>query len=170
MPPVCNLSVSQKRRGGLYAGSEILSREYAPSSEATPRCWHRNIIITDRYRSWFDPDLPSLLQKLDGQDRLTEVGHSVDGGVFQALLGFVLSMCYRIDTTCDCGHACDRQRISLFCGRWLRSGVPTPPRRPWPWQCGSFYERSCCYFGSMAVVGGPICEIKIPVQELRLKM
>jgi len=32
-------------------------------------------------------------QKLDGQDRLTEVGHSVDSGVFQAFHGFVLSMC-----------------------------------------------------------------------------
>ena len=39
-------------------------------------------------------DLPSLLvQKLDGQDRLTEVGHSVDSGVFQAFRGFVLSQC-----------------------------------------------------------------------------
>ena len=28
-----------------------------------------------------------------GQDRLREVGHSVDGGVFQAFCGFVLSMC-----------------------------------------------------------------------------
>ena len=44
-------------------------------------------------------DLPSLLillspepQKLDGQDRLTEVGYSVDSGVFQAFCGFVLSM------------------------------------------------------------------------------
>ena len=30
-----------------------------------------------------------VLQKLDGQDRLTEVGHSIDGGIFQALRGFV---------------------------------------------------------------------------------
>ena len=28
-----------------------------------------------------------------GQDRLRKVGHSVDGGVFQALPGFVCSMC-----------------------------------------------------------------------------
>ena len=28
-----------------------------------------------------------------GQDRLREVGHSVDGGIFQALPGFVRSMC-----------------------------------------------------------------------------
>ena len=32
------------------------------------------------------------------------------------------------------------------------SGVATPPRRPW--QCRSFDKRSCCYFGSMAMVGG----------------
>ena len=32
-------------------------------------------------------------QKLDGQDQLTEVGHSVDSGVFQVFRGFVLSMC-----------------------------------------------------------------------------
>ena len=50
-----------------------------------------------------------VLQKLDGQDRLTEVDHSVDSGVFQALCGFVLSMCYSIHTTC--GHACDHRRI-----------------------------------------------------------
>ena len=36
--PFCNLSASRKRRGGLYAGSDILSHEYAPSSSATPRC------------------------------------------------------------------------------------------------------------------------------------
>ena len=36
--PFCNLSASRKCRGGLYAGSDILSREYAPSPGATPRC------------------------------------------------------------------------------------------------------------------------------------
>ena len=39
-PPFCNLSASWKCKGGLY---DILSREYAPSSGAMPRCWHRNI-------------------------------------------------------------------------------------------------------------------------------
>ena len=48
---------------------------------------------------------PLVLQKLDGQDRLTEIGHSVDGGVSQALCGFVLSMCYSIDSSHE--HACD---------------------------------------------------------------
>jgi len=45
-------------------------------------------------------DLPSLLilsspepQKLDGQDRLTEVGYSVDSGVFQAVRRSVFSIC-----------------------------------------------------------------------------
>ena len=59
-----------------------------------------------RHRSAF---ASLVLQKLDGQDRLTEVGHSVDGGVFQALCRFVFSMCYSIDTTR--GQACDRRRI-----------------------------------------------------------
>jgi len=34
-----------------------------------------------------------LLQKLGGQDRLTEVGHGADSGVFKVLHRFVLSMC-----------------------------------------------------------------------------
>ena len=29
-PPFCNLSLSTKRRGGLYAGCDIFSRDYAP--------------------------------------------------------------------------------------------------------------------------------------------
>ena len=44
-PLFCNHSASWKRRGGLYVGSDILSREYAPSPGASPRCWHRNIIL-----------------------------------------------------------------------------------------------------------------------------
>ena len=44
-PPFCNLSTSRKCRGGLYVGSDILSCECAPFSRATPRCWHRNIIL-----------------------------------------------------------------------------------------------------------------------------
>ena len=59
-----------------------------------------------RHRSAF---ASLVLQKLDGQDRLTEIGHSVDGGVSQALRGFVLSMCYSIDSSHK--HACDRWRI-----------------------------------------------------------
>jgi len=49
-----------------------------------------------RHRSAF---ASLVLQKLDGQNRLTEVGHSIESSVFQALHGFVLSMCYSIDTT-----------------------------------------------------------------------
>jgi len=37
-PLFCNLSISRKCRGGIYAGSDILSHEYASSSGATPRC------------------------------------------------------------------------------------------------------------------------------------
>ena len=48
-----------------------------------------------------------VLQKLDGQDQLTEVGHSVDSSIFRAFHGFVLSVCYSTDTTH--GHACDRR-------------------------------------------------------------
>ena len=66
-------------------------------------------IETLYYRLIEAADLPSLPilsspepQKLDGQDQLTEVGHSVDSGVFH---GFVLSMCCCIDTTRK--HACD---------------------------------------------------------------
>ena len=29
-PPLCNLSLSTKRRGGLYAGCDDFSRDYAP--------------------------------------------------------------------------------------------------------------------------------------------
>jgi len=63
-PPFCNLRASRKRRGGLYAGSDILSREYAPSS--VPRL---DVDITLYYRPIEAADLPSLLvQKLNGQD------------------------------------------------------------------------------------------------------
>ena len=51
-----------------------------------------DVDITLYYRLIEAADLPSLLvQKLDGQDRLTEVGHSVDSGVFRVFRGFVLS-------------------------------------------------------------------------------
>ena len=35
-PPFCNLSLSTKRRGGLYAGCDIFSRDYALPSGAPP--------------------------------------------------------------------------------------------------------------------------------------
>ena len=54
-PPFCNLSASRKR--GLYAGSDILSCEYVPSSGARLDVY----IGTLHYKSWFDTDLPSLL-------------------------------------------------------------------------------------------------------------
>ena len=53
-----------------------------------------DVDITLYYRPIEAADLPSLLvQKLDGQDRLTQDSHSVDSGVFQAFRRFVLSMC-----------------------------------------------------------------------------
>jgi len=36
---------------------------------------------------------------------------------FQALHGFVLSMCYSIDTTCE--HACDQRQIPVDSGSFL---------------------------------------------------
>ena len=45
---------------------------------------------------------PPETQIAFGQDRLTEVGYGIDSDVFQALLGFVLSMCYSIlERNCD---------------------------------------------------------------------
>ena len=53
-----------------------------------------DVDITLYYRPIEAADLPSqLVQKLDDQDRQTEVGHSKDSSVFQAFHGFVLSMC-----------------------------------------------------------------------------
>jgi len=53
-PRFATLALAENFGGGgggiWYAGSDILSREYAPSSGATPRCSH----ITDRYGSWLD--------------------------------------------------------------------------------------------------------------------
>jgi len=66
-----------------------------------------------------------VLQKLNGQDRLSEVSHSVDGGVFQALLGFVLSMCYSIDTTH--GHAI----VSKFLSWSVDAGFVLLPLHHW---------------------------------------
>ena len=77
------------------AGSDILSRKYAPTSGATPRC--SNIILqTDpeagSTRSYTGLSRPPETRIPFGQDRLREVGHSVDSGVFQALPGFIRSI------------------------------------------------------------------------------
>jgi len=89
-PPFCNLSASRKRRGGLYAGSDISLANTLPLLVPS-----LDVDIGLYYRLIEAADLPLLLilssrspkpQKLDGQGRLTEVGHSVDSG-------FVLSMC-----------------------------------------------------------------------------
>ena len=134
MPPFCNLSASQKRRRGLYAGSDILSPYNVPMSTSTYRCGTRRGVYTQDKRPIEAGSTPICLcfsrpQKLDGQDQLTEAGHSVDGDVFKVLRGFVLSMCYSTDTTRE--HTCDRWQIpQLFSGHWLHSCVATPPRRP----------------------------------------
>ena len=68
-----------------------------------------------RHRSAF---ASLVLQKLDGQDRLTEVGHSVDGGVFQALRGLTPLA----DTLAIVGEFLSWSVDAGF--------VATPPRRP----------------------------------------
>jgi len=70
--------------------------------------WHSKCWLQKLIRHW-SAFASLVLQKLDGQDQLTDVGHSVHSGIFQALHGFLLSMCYSIDTTR--GHTCDRRRI-----------------------------------------------------------
>ena len=68
-----------------------------------------------RHRSAF---ASPVFQKLDGQDRLTEVGHSVDGGVFQALRGLTPLA----DTLAIVGEFLSWSVDAGF--------VATPPRRP----------------------------------------
>ena len=106
--PLFCFSASQKRRGCL-CGSDILSRANTPPLPPRLDVDIRLQTVSllpklVRQRSAF---AFLVLQKLDGQDRLTEVGHSVDGGVFQALRGFVLSMFTLIADTL----AIDRRRI-----------------------------------------------------------
>jgi len=98
-----------------------------------------------RHRSVF---ASLVLQKLDGQDRLTEVGHSVDGSVFQAICGFVLSIALTplADTLAMPFHSGDLELHSV--GLSTKDHVAILVA--WPWLLG----------------GGPICEIKVPVQEL----
>ena len=96
-PLFCNLSASQKRRGAYMRDLTFYLANMPPLPVP---CLNvdtgtLNYILLQklaRHQSAFT----SLLQKLNGQYWLTEVGHSVDGGVFQALLEFVLSMCYSI--------------------------------------------------------------------------
>ena len=118
------------------------------------------------YRAIEAADLPSLLilssrspkpQKLDGQDWLTEVGHSVDSG-------FVLSTCCCWLIPLVNTLVIDSEFLSCSMDAGF---VLALPRGPWTWQCRSFNED---HFGRMAMVGGPIRGIKIPVQELWLKM
>ena len=94
-PPFCKLSASRKCRGA-YMRNLTFNLANTPLLPV-PRL---DVDIgTLYYRPIEAADLPSLLilsspepQKLDGQDRLTEAGHSIDS-VFQAFRGFVLSIC-----------------------------------------------------------------------------
>ena len=106
-------------------GSDILSHEYAPL--LGPRLDvdigtldYRPLQKLVRHRSAF---ASLVLQKLNGQDRLTEVGHSVDGGVFQALLRRLMPLA---DTLAIVGEFLSWSG----CGFWLCSGVATPSQRP----------------------------------------
>ena len=161
-PLFCNLSASRKRRGRLICGIWHFILWIPPL--LVPRL---DVDIgTLYYRPTEAADLPSLLillsrspepQKLDGQDWLTEVGHSVDSG-------FVLSMCYCWLTPLANMLAIDGEFISCSMGDGF---ILVLPPGPWTWRCRSFNED---HFGRMAMVGGPICGIKIRVQELWLKM
>ena len=103
-----------------------------------------------RYRSAFTS---LVLQKLDGQDRLTEVGHSVDSGVFQALCGFqcAIALTPLADTLAIVGEFLSWSMDAGFIVAFpLHHGdlELVAILVTWPW------------------LGGPIYEIKIPVQEL----
>jgi len=146
---------------------EVLSREYAPSSGATPRCWHKNVILqTDRScRSALATD--SVVPRAPE----TRWWRSTDRGWLQRRqrrFPSIPRVCpfnvlLLIDTT--------REHASID-GKFLSCSMDTGfvlvlPRGPWTWQCRSFDEN---HFGRMAMVGGPIRKIEIPVQELWLKM
>ena len=84
-----------------------------------------------------------VLQKVNGQ---TEVGDSVDGGVFQALHGFVFQHAIALTPLAD---------TLVIVGELLSWSVDAGfvralllPWRHWTWQCRSFNEKS------FAMVGG----------------
>ena len=94
--PFCNLSALVESVGGAYMRDLTFYLAHTPPLPV-PR------VDVDTGTLYYRPieaaDLPSLLilsspkpQKLDGKDRLTEVGHHVDSGIFQAFRGFSLSM------------------------------------------------------------------------------
>jgi len=59
-----------------------------------------------------------------------------------------------------------RKVLSIYAKVYL-TFVFALPRGPWTWQCRSFDKD---HFGRIAMVGGPIRGIKIPVRKLWLKM
>ena len=100
--PFCKISASRKCRGGAYIMRDLTFYLTNTPPLPGPRLdVYRPLQKLALHRSAF---ASLVLQKPNGQDRLTEVGHSIDSGVLQALCGFVLSTCYSTDTTR--GHAC----------------------------------------------------------------
>ena len=98
-PQFCNLSTSQMCRGA-YMGDLTFYVVNTPPLPV-PRL---DVYIRMHYRPIEAGSTPVCLCFFRppetripcGQDRLTEVGHSIDGSVFQALCGFFLSMCCNI--------------------------------------------------------------------------
>ena len=65
------------------------------------------------------------------QDRLTEVGHSIDGNVFQALCGFVFQCAIALILLTNI-FAIDGEFLSCSVNTGFFSCIATPP---WTWQC-----------------------------------
>jgi len=138
---------------------------YAPSSSATPRCWHRNIILqTDRSCLCFSRP-PEIRQS-----KSTERGWP---------------QCRRRSTMWVCPFNVLWHWHHLWTHLWsvvkslavlwtLALFLHCIPLHHGDLELDSVGDlmnwRSCVHFGSMAMVGGLICETKIPVQELWLKM
>ena len=90
--PVCARVCVCVCGGGAYMQALTFYHANHPSSEAGSTLVCLRLSCPPETRTPF------------GQDQLTEVGHSIDGGIFQTLRGFVLSMCYTTDTTCEHAH------------------------------------------------------------------
>jgi len=66
-----------------------------------------------------------------GQDRLTEVGHSVDSGIFQALRGQLRNSPMIASVSASGVKLCyGTLKGQMVCGCWFRSGTAIPLWRP----------------------------------------
>ena len=149
-PPFWHLSASRKCRegGGLYVGSNFYLVNTSPLP--VPRLdidigtlYYYKLIEASSTPVCFCFSCPPETQIPFGQDRLTEVGHSVDSSIFQSLRGFVLSMCCSIDTIHE--HACDSRWVVLWTlASFWHSHSITETLNLTVWEY--FDERSCCYF------------------------